>query len=456
MAIAVIAGGVAGSANAGAMTRAEIFVGDGEGGSVRSDADRLLAAAETRGAIPIIVTLRTDFAPEAELSMFAAANQRTAIASLQDRVLARVPSEENVKTFKTVPMVAMTVNERGLQALLSDSNVAAIHEDIPHPPTLDESVPIIKANKVWKRKGKTGKGWTVAVLDTGVDRGHRAFRNKIVSEACFSTNSPVDNATSVCPRGVSASTKRKSGKYCDLAVEGCDHGTHVAGIAVGNPNNRFKGVAKGAKLIPIQVFTRFENSSFCTFGDPCALSFTSDQIAGLERVFQLRNKFKIASVNMSLGGSPVTGACKTDPLRPIIQNLRSAKIATVIASGNNSATGAISAPACIPEAIAVGATDKDDTIAPYSNQSKLVDVMAPGSDIHAPVPKNSYGTKSGTSMATPHVAGTWAVLKQRHKNASVSQIEKALECTGKKVRDRGPGKPRIDVLKAYGKVKNGC
>jgi len=90
----------------------------------------------------------------------------------------------------------------------------------------------------------------------------------------------------------------------------------------------------------------------------CLVSFSSDQVKALERVYALRNRFNIASVNMSLGGGRFPGSCAGDrrATASIISRLKGVGIATVISSGNGGFNNALSAPACIPDAIAVGAT----------------------------------------------------------------------------------------------------
>ncbi|UCG06665.1 MAG: S8 family serine peptidase, partial [Desulfobacterales bacterium] len=190
-------------------------------------------------------------------------------------------------------------------------------------------------------------------------------------------------------------------------IYGCDHGTHVAGVAAGlNAVSRdptFDGVAKGADIIAIQVFSKFTGSNCSPLPSPCALSWISDQIQGLERVYALRNTYKIAAVNMSLGGGRYTSPCDSQPHKAIIDNLRSSGIATVIASGNNGYTDALSSPACISTAVSVGATEKDDDVASFSNSATFLDLLAPGVSIRSSVPntKTSYARFSGTSMAAP-------------------------------------------------------
>jgi len=130
-----------------------------------------------------------------------------------------------------------------------------------------------------------------------------------------------------------------------------------------------------------------------------------------------------------------------------IDDLRAVGIATVIAAGNSGFTNALGTPACISTAISVGATDKTDGIATFSNSASFLSLLAPGVSINSSIPGNAYGVKSGTSMATPHVAGVFAILKQAWPTASVDEILSALQTTGMNLTD--PRNtitiPRIDV-----------
>jgi subtilisin family serine protease len=301
--------------------------------------------------------------------------------------------------------------------------------------------------------GFEGNGWAVAVLDTGVDKNHNFLSGKVVSEACYSTNNFI--ATSLCPGGVSSSTATDSGLNCPLTTSGCKHGTHVAGIIAGKdftPNGPgYNGVARGANIIAIQVFSQF--TDLCTsFGlpSPCALSYPSDQMLGLERVYALRSTHNIAAANMSLGGGEYASNCDGDSLKPIIDNLRAADIATVIASGNSAFTNAMGTPACISTAISVGATCDSatagrgctavDDIPNYSNIASFISLLAPGSLISSSTPgTNTFESWHGTSMAAPHVAGAWALMKQQDPGATVSTILAALQDTGTVVDDLRSG-----------------
>src|SRR5205085_5736167 len=170
---------------------------------------------------------------------------------------------------------------------------ATIEEDLPHSPSLAESVPLIGATNAWAA-GYTGAGQTVAILDTGVDKNHPFLADKVVSEACYSTNSnstASDIITSVCPGGVTQTTSSGSGVNCNTSISGCDHGTHVAGIAAGK-GPLFSGVAKDANIIAIQVFSRRDSLSRCPSGsNPCTTAFTRDILGGMLRVQALASTY---------------------------------------------------------------------------------------------------------------------------------------------------------------------
>ncbi len=316
---------------------------------------------------------------------------------------------------------------------MASPHVLDIHEDVPEFPTTIDGVTLVGAPALWNLfapdPGFDGSGVTVAVLDTGVDKTHPFLNGAVVSEACYSTNST--NVQSLCPGGVTHTTAPGSAlPYAGACPSGkCDHGTHVAGIIAGRqgvPGAPVGGVAPGANLISIQVFSLFTSTADCGPGAPCVGAFTSDIIKGLERVYALHSTYTISSVNMSLGGSLFSSNCDTDPRKPIIDSLKAAGIATVISSGNNGACGYLTAPACISSAVSVGATDGADAVAGYSNSASFLSVLAPGGvitdQINSSIPGGLYGLKYGTSMAAPHVSGAWALLKQAKPGSTVDQV----------------------------------
>ncbi len=275
----------------------------------------------------------------------------------------------------------------------------------------------------------------------------------MVSEACYSTTYSGYSSTTLCPDEAEASTASGSGLPCS-GISGCDHGTHVAGIAAGKPYDDVTrtGVAPGAELIAIQIFSRFDSSAVCGDANPCIRTYTSDQIAALEWVYALRDTYNIAAVNMSIGGGEYTEPCDSDESakKAAIDNLRAAGIATVIATGNDSYKTAISAPGCISTAVSVGCTTDGDAVCSFSNIADFVSLVAPGYAITSSIPGTSFGLKNGTSMSTPHVAGAWAVARQALPTASVDDILAAMQASPVLVDDGRSGGtvtdlPRLDV-----------
>jgi subtilisin family serine protease len=429
----------------------------------------LLEKANEEGSVRVIVELA---APE---GLVASAGRAAALASVQEEVLERVTNAADidmgsVKRFEIVPGMALAADAVTLQLLMDDPAVASVQEDIARPPVLYDSIPLIDADLAWAA-GARGAGQTVAILDTGVNKNHPFLSGKVVSEACYSTNGSCGagcTATSLCPGGVTSSTAANSALDCSLSISGCGHGTHVAGIAAGtngkSSGGTMYGVARDAKVIAINVFTEF-NTGCGSSPAPCAKSYDSDMIKGLERVYALRNSYAIAAANMSIGGGRNFSTCDSHVTKPVVDKLRGVGIATVIASGNDGWSDSTSAPGCISSAITVGSTTKSDVESNFSNAASWLDVLAPGSSICSSVNgspncggsgSTGYGFKSGTSMATPHVTGAWAVLKSKNGTASVTAVESALESTGLAI-SVGPAgnKPRIDLDNALAALSPG-
>ena len=231
----------------------------------------------------------------------------------------------------------------------------------------------------------------------------------------------------------------------------------MASVAAGTKNNDI-GVGPSSNIIAIQVFSSDSNASDCgSEWAPCALSYDSDWIKGLERVYALRNTYKIASVNMSLGGGSFSGTCDSQnpAAASAIAQLRNANIAVLIAAGNAGLFGSIQYPACISSAIAVASDTlpPNEGISSFSNYSQQVQLVAPGSNIYAAIPPSGYDTRSGTSFATPHVTGAFSVLSGVNTSATSNDILAALVCTGKMDIRNGLAKPRIDLVGAYNRLK---
>ena len=123
---------------------------------------------------------------------------------------------------------------------------------------------------------------------------HTFLTNKVVSEACYSTTDATQNSTAFCTSG---STASGVGVNCPVTITGCDHGTHVAGIVAGKGTNGITfNVAspKDATLIAIQVFTKFSGAATCGGAASVCHELYFGPIKALERVYALRNTYKIA------------------------------------------------------------------------------------------------------------------------------------------------------------------
>jgi len=425
------------------------------------------------GVVRLIIGLRGDFQPEDKATGRKGVEvRRDKISRAQDMLLNKLFVRDlgSIKRFRTIPYLVVELDATGLEQLLAAEEVDSIAEDKHDPPSLAQSTALIGAPTAWNL-GFTGQGQTVAILDTGVDNDHNFLAGKVVSEACFSTTSAASNTTSACPGGVASSTAAGSADNLGSNVSGFDHGTHVAGIAAGRQSlpvllpaaqraiilppfifNTLSGVGRDAKIIAIQVFSRFNSQADCGSAPaPCLRSFRSDQVEALERVLDLSDNFNIAAVNMSLGGGNFTSNCNSESQAhtDIINELRAARIATVISSGNGGNKDGIAFPACISSAISVGsvgdgsagdpgeALSPADVVVSSSQSDTTLSLLAPGRWINSSVPGNQFNNKSGTSMAAPHVTGAFAVLKEKSPNASVTDLLMILQTTGVAVTDGG-------------------
>jgi subtilisin len=421
-----------------------------EGSSVLSDPARLIGKAQKEGSVRVIVGLRTDFTPEGRLSSAQVDDQRAAIQSAGAGLRADLAGTgyETLREYETVPYVALELTPEALRAVQNSPQATTLQEDVSVPVNLAQSGPIVQAPTMWANN-LTGGGRTIAVLDTGVDRFHPFLGGRVVEEACYSGGSD-------CPNGQKTQTGTGSGAPCTYAGR-CEHGTHVAGIAAGQDPGfaGFSGVARGANIMSVQVFHKATGTD-CTDAnakeDPCTLAYVSDTIAAMQRVYQLRNTHNFAAVNMSLGSGRYTTNCDSDSRKAIIDNLRAAGIATVVSAGNEGFADAVDAPACISSAIAVANTTKQDTIAASSNMDRTVDLLAPGTGITSSIPGGAFDSKSGTSMAAPHVAGAFALLEEKDPSKSVGDILSDLQAKGTRITDTRPGataiKSRINIADA--------
>ncbi|MEH1168966.1 S8 family serine peptidase [Micromonospora sp. CPCC 205539] len=305
------------------------------------------------------------------------------------------------------------------------SGVRKVWLDGLRKPALATSVPQIGAPTAW-RAGYTGKGVTAAILDTGVDGDHPDLAGRVTAAKNFTDGFEDDR---------------------DLV----GHGTHVASTMVGSgaaSDGSLRGVAPDATLVSGKVCV--------VFG--CAESWI---MAGMQWAVTEQHA-KI--VNLSLGGPD---GPETDLLEQAVTDL-STQYGTlfVVAAGNTGPTQSIGSPASAPAALAVGAVDRDDALADFSSRGPASadagpkpELTAPGvaitaarsSDGHLGTPGDPYMSLSGTSMATPHVAGAAALLAEQHPDWSGEQLKATLMAAAHRVPDTGvfgQGAGRVDVGRA--------
>lgn len=355
----------------------------------------LLARAAAGESVDVIVGVAAPAAPDGPLATAAREAQRLAAARAVDDVRTRAEAAGVLvgAPIEGLPYFRATLPAGTLDTFARLPGVVSVEEVVAYRPALLQSTTLVNAPPAWSA-GTTGAGWTVAVLDSGVQSSHPFLGGRVVSQACFST---LSGASSLCPGGAASSIAPASAEPCAGIAE-CDHGTHVAGIATGTGGPAgLQGLAPGANVNTSQAACDAANPS----------------------------------------------------LKTAIDQLRALGIATVISAGNQGYGDALAAPACLSSAVSVGATtDTAPAVVPgYSNDAPFLTLLAPGSNITSAVPGGGYAVRQGTSMAAPHVAGAWAVLKQAAPAATVSAVLASLTTTGTPVRDAGTGRthPLINV-----------
>jgi len=408
------------------------------------------ASAKGQSLVNVIVglSLSSGYAPEKSLGVAQILSQRGAIGAARAALAANLQGlgATEYASWPTLPYVALKVPAAALDQLVNSPLVSSIQEDRLSAPSLASSTALIGSD-LTVASGFRGDDWAVVILDTGIDTNHPFYSGRVVWQACFSAGA---GGATLCPNGmntqsgpgaadVTTGTGAPIANCNDGGNNICDHGSHVAGIAAGEDSGvGYNGVAPGAFIIAIQVFTRFNNDGDCG-GDPgdapCVKTWDSDQISALNYVnTTLVPLWDIASINMSLGGGQSVGACDGDGRKAPIDALLLNGVATVIAAGNDDWTDTVSVPGCISTAVTVGGVFDNDTL--NFNNGGPVDILAPGVDVDSSTPNDTFESKGGTSMATPHVTGAFAVIRNIvGASWSVGDILTLLQNTGPLITD---------------------
>lgn len=392
-----------------------------------------------QASFDVLIILNVPISNSPERLSLVESNRRIAAVSNQLVQQLQINSGFKLKRqFKSINAIAATITAQQLHNLIEDDSVKAVGLDVGGAGGLAEAIPQVGINQVRQSYGLRGAGIEIAVLDTGIDTDHPDLESQVLSQKCFADS---------CPNG------------SDNAEDDNGHGTHVTGIIASQGNSAEMGGAPGVGIHAIKVLD--SNNSY---------SSASIVLAGLDHVINQLPSVDI--VNMSLGTNALFNAdCDTQyaftsAFSTAINTLRDRGALSFVASMNNASDDSIAAPACIANAIAVGAvwdTDpnsyfgsctevspKADEMACFSNSSVSLDLLAPGSPIRSSRNGGGTATYSGTSMATPMAAACAALILEYDPTSTPSRVEALLETeTSVFVKDNLNREfPRIDCIQA--------
>lgn len=317
--------------------------------------------------------------------------------------------------------------------------------------------------------GFTGKGATVAVIDTGIYPDHPEFEGRVIGQRCYGTDD-VDEEDGTIFHSPCVNEDNAYPENAINTINSFSHGTHASGIAAGKG-----GIAPEANIVAIQVFTDIEwtcteDDSFfnwcpweefpdegeeepeirkccTTAANPQDTAKAFDYLIGHAQDYP-----NLTAVNLSMANNKFhETACDEIQNYNYFQSLLKNGIIPVLASGNEYTNDSLPESACTSNSIAVGAlADQESPIlAAFSNHNDLIDITAPGDNINSSINPRSYkydgevrttyyDVDSGTSMAAPMVTGAFAIMRQIFPNRSPEQLKQALiDLSAKDVTQRG-------------------
>ena len=383
----------------------------------------------------------------------APAERKAAIAAGADALVGALPAASfSVKRrFDMVPAIALEVDAHALPALAQRPDVLRVDLDEGGNGNLAEAKPLANIMEVMPQ-AKTATGAKIAIVDTGIDLVHPDFGSRIVGQQCFCSN--ASGVGGCCPNG--AATMSGAGS----AQDDNGHGTNVAGIAAGGGVVALPGAASDADIVAVKVMD--SSNAFCC---------SSDVVSALDWI--RTNHPDTLVVNASLGTSTLfAGVCDgasaySIALATAVDNLVANGTMVFASSGNQGSATAMSAPACLDSAIAVGAvwdavrsettflgcTDagiEPDKPTCFTNSNAQLDLYAPGAFVTASGLGGGTSTYGGTSQASPLAAGCATMLRSAFPAATPEQIAEALKASPTLVTDpkNGLSFPRLDCANA--------
>ncbi len=310
------------------------------------------------------------------------------------------------------------------QSLASLPGVRRVEKAVAYTPSLAQSLPLIGQPAV-AALGMRGAGTTVVVADGPVDSSNPAFGK------CAAGELSAPGCKLVANERIAAGTSTLTN----------GHGNNVAAIVL--------GVAPEARVAALDIFSG-------------GTAFTPDLLAAIDWAIEHKDQLNIAAINLSLGAGAHDRPCADDSLSIAIAWARAAGIATTVAAGNDGHADALSAPACAPSAVSVGAVYKSalggidfagcldqstaaDQVPCFSNAAPFLTLLAPGAVIAA-----GGLNMAGTSQAAPHVAGAFAVLRAAFPAESVDELLARLRSSPAIITDKRNGLrvPRLDLPSA--------